>query len=136
SMIKSGSKFWVKSHCHLCKRCLLMFSMRKVDPRLCYTLISQRLYCDFCHRSRHDWEHYWKLHGHPPLGGRGGCTIGRGGSCAHHTTIHQSSTTESTLVVPLAGGSSSESIVLTSEEVETFQSLMSQMGTPTASSAF
>ncbi|GMP69266.1 hypothetical protein CsSME_00028593 [Camellia sinensis var. sinensis] len=107
-MIKSGSKFRVKSHYHLCKRCLLMFSMRKAD----------------------------KLHGYPPLGGRGGRTIGRGGSCAHHTTVHESSTTESTLAIPLACGSSSESIVLTNEEVETFQRLMSQMGTPTASSAF
>ncbi|GMP69264.1 hypothetical protein CsSME_00028590 [Camellia sinensis var. sinensis] len=139
SMIKSRSKFWVKSHYHLYKRCLLMFSMRRADPRVGLVILSNdkdKLYCDFCHRSRYDQEHYWKFHSYPPLGGRGGRTIGRGGSCAHHTTIHESSTTESTLAIPLAGGSSSESIVLTSEEVETFQRLMSQMGTPTASSAF
>lgn len=97
-----------------------------------------KLFCDYCQRTRHTRETCWKLNGgrgNRGRGGRSGQSGGRnyggrgGGSRAHHTEIVDSTTTSD--LTP----SSSESF--SSAEMETLRRFMSRLDTSTgASSSF
>jgi hypothetical protein len=92
----------------------------------------EKLFCDYCNRSRHSRETCWQLNGRPTNRGCGGHTSGATKPWANHT-----STVEMDVPTLDPSPSSTDMGGLSKEEVEALRRLMSRLDTSTtASSSF